>query len=34
MPAIVEFPSVVQDLLVQYADLFANQPSAGTSPPL
>ncbi len=26
MPAIVEFPSVVQDLLVQYADLFANQP--------
>jgi DDE superfamily endonuclease len=26
MPAIVEFPTVVQDLLVQYADLFANQP--------
>ena len=26
MPAIVEFPSVVQDLLVQYADLFADQP--------
>jgi len=26
MPAIVEFPSVVQDLLVQYADLFANDP--------
>src|ERR1044071_7750088 len=26
MPAIVEFPSVVQDLMVQYADLFANQP--------
>src|SRR6185436_18695921 len=26
MPAIVEFPSVVQDLMVQYADLFANEP--------
>src|SRR5215218_7502101 len=26
MPAIVEFPSVVQDLIVQYADLFANAP--------
>src|SRR5437868_9133186 len=26
MPAIVEFPSVVQDLMVQYADLFANDP--------
>ena len=26
MPAIVEFPTVVQDLLAQYADLFANQP--------
>jgi SRSO17 transposase len=26
MPAIVEFPTVVQDLMVQYADLFANQP--------
>jgi len=26
MPAIVEFPTVVQDLLSQYADLFANQP--------
>ncbi|MFL5806485.1 MAG: IS701 family transposase, partial [Roseiflexaceae bacterium] len=27
MPAIVEFPTVVQDLLVQYADLFANEPA-------
>ena len=26
MPAIVEFPTVVQDLLLQYADLFANEP--------
>ena len=26
MPAIVEFPTVVQDLLTQYADLFANEP--------
>jgi hypothetical protein len=26
MPAIVEFPTVVQDLLSQYADLFANEP--------
>src|SRR3954465_13820692 len=26
MPAIVEFPTVVQDLLGQYADLFANEP--------
>lgn len=26
MPAIIAFPSVVQDLLVQYADLFANDP--------
>ena len=26
MPAIVEFPTVVQDLLAQYADLFANEP--------
>ena len=26
MPAIVEFPTVVQDLLVQYHDLFANAP--------
>src|SRR5215470_12457194 len=26
MPAIVEFPTVVQDLMVQYADLFANAP--------
>src|SRR6476660_3675764 len=26
MPAIVEFPTVVQDLLTQYADLFANAP--------
>jgi DDE superfamily endonuclease len=26
MPAIVEFPTVVQDLLSQYADLFANKP--------
>src|SRR6184192_4015894 len=26
MPAIVEFPSVVQDLMTQYADLFANEP--------
>jgi hypothetical protein len=26
MPAIVEFPTVVQDLLIQYADLFANEP--------
>src|SRR6185295_14837408 len=26
MPAIVEFPTVVQDLLNQYADLFANEP--------
>src|SRR3954468_9937033 len=27
MPAIVEFPTVVQDLLRQYADLFANEPA-------
>ena len=27
MPAIVEFPTVVQDLMVPYADLFANQPA-------
>src|SRR5215208_2662510 len=26
MPAIVEFPAVVQELLFQYADLFANEP--------
>src|ERR671929_705046 len=26
MPAIVEFPTVVQDLLAQYGDLFANEP--------
>src|SRR5215208_7217043 len=26
MPAIVEFPAVVQELLTQYADLFANEP--------
>src|SRR5262245_58386312 len=26
MPAIVEFPTVVQDLLAQYSDLFANTP--------
>src|SRR5215216_4744859 len=26
MPAIVEFPTVVQDLLAQYDDLFANNP--------
>jgi SRSO17 transposase len=26
MPAIVEFPTVVQDLLAQYHDLFANGP--------
>jgi hypothetical protein len=26
MPAIVEFPTVVQDLMAQYHDLFANQP--------
>jgi hypothetical protein len=26
MPAIVEFPSVVQDLMAQYYDLFANAP--------
>ena len=26
MPAIVEYPTVVQDLLTQYADLFANEP--------
>jgi hypothetical protein len=26
MPAIVEFPTVVQELLTQYADLFANEP--------
>src|SRR6266536_1927017 len=26
MPAIVEFPTVVQDLMVQYGDLFANDP--------
>src|SRR5262245_46422754 len=26
MPAIVEFPTVVQDLLAHYSDLFANQP--------
>src|SRR5437773_3713947 len=26
MPAIVEFPTVVQDLMTQYADLFANEP--------
>src|SRR5215475_8289486 len=26
MPAIVEFPTVVQDLMAQYSDLFANQP--------
>jgi hypothetical protein len=26
MPAIIAFPTVVQDLLVQYADLFANEP--------
>ena len=26
MPAIVEFPTVVQDFLIQYADLFANEP--------
>src|SRR4029434_10779660 len=26
MPAIVEFPTVVQDLLVQYRDLFTNEP--------
>src|SRR5262245_34577105 len=26
MPAIVEFPTIVQDLLTQYADLFANEP--------
>jgi hypothetical protein len=28
MPAIVEFPTVVQDLLAQYADLFANKRDA------
>src|SRR5437773_12032688 len=27
MPAIVEFPTVVQDLMTQYADLFANEPA-------
>ena len=26
MPAIIEFPTVVQDLVTQYADLFANEP--------
>jgi SRSO17 transposase len=26
MPAIVEFPTVVQDLLAEYGDLFANAP--------
>lgn len=26
MPAIVEFPTVVQDLLAEYSDLFANAP--------
>jgi hypothetical protein len=26
MPAIVEFPTIVQDLLTQYSDLFANEP--------
>ena len=26
MPAIVEFPTVVQELLTQYADLFTNEP--------
>src|SRR5690242_15339928 len=26
MPAIVEFPTVVQELLGQYSDLFANDP--------
>ena len=26
MPAIVAFPTVVQDLLTQYADLFVNEP--------
>src|SRR5262245_35365299 len=27
MPAIVEFPTVVQDLLTRHADLFANEPA-------
>src|SRR5262245_12687181 len=26
MPAIVEFPTVVQELLAQYSDLFSNEP--------
>lgn len=26
MPAIVEFPTVVQQLLAEYSDLFANAP--------
>src|SRR6266498_5485645 len=26
MPAIIEFPTVVQDLVAQYGDLFANEP--------
>ncbi len=31
MPAIVEFPTVVQELLAEYGDLFANAPNAATS---
>jgi hypothetical protein len=27
MPAIIEFPTVVQKLLAEYGDLFANVPS-------
>jgi hypothetical protein len=26
MPAIVEFPTIVQDLLAEYSDLFTNAP--------
>ena len=32
MPGIIEFPTLVQDGLAQYGDLFGNEPSGGTSP--